>query len=321
MRSLRLAPLMTLFPALALVLALVLALGAADGVAGVFGDGDPSNGDEDDRRTLSEGAAMAGLSDWYRSGGTIFCDGAVRGSATLVDLSGFTPRREGAVIATSAHVLVDLDTGRAWSHCEYRHQGLGELPGYRATLQDRFTLKGSFDLARKPGEPENVHGDWAFVWLGQDWPMPVGARGLVMADVRRTADGNGLLGALAWDPGRSQLTLAAGCRAVLSRAEDLSGDAGGRQLLDDCDSGTGSSGGALILAHQGDPRLVGIRGGQHWDVERWPLERFPDGPPTGQPWDPAVHTNYARAVDRELLMTLAQWWSGLAAVENTPSAP
>jgi hypothetical protein len=313
MSSLRFARFISLF--------LTLILGVSAAVAGVFGDGDPSNGDEDDRRTLSEGAEVAGLSDWYQSGGTIFCDGAVRGSATLVDLSAFTPRRDGAVIATSAHVLMDLQTGRSWTSCEYRHQGLGELPGYRVSLQERFTVKGSFDLQKKPGEPDNVHSDWAFVWLGPEWSMPAGAQGLALADVHQAADGRGLLGALAWDPKRAQLTLAAGCRAVLSRAEDLSGDDAGRQLLDDCDSGTGSSGGALILAHQEGPRLVGIRAGQHWDVERWPLEHFPEGPPTGHRWDPSSFTNYARAVDGDLLLMLRQWWSDLAAVEGAPSAP
>jgi hypothetical protein len=304
-----------------LTLILVLALGAQGVDAGVFGDGDPTNGDEDDRRTLSEGAAMAGLSDWYRSGGTVFCDGAVRGSATIVDLDGLTPRRGGVVIVTAAHVLVDLATGLPWEQCEYRHQGLGELPGYQAPLQARFTLKGMFDTTAEPGDPENANGDWAFVWLGSDWNQPGGTRGLSLADVHRAADGRGLLGLLAWDPGRGQLTLAAGCRAVLSRVDDLSGDAQGRQLLDNCDSGTGASGGALILAHGGVARLIGIRGGHHWNVDRWPPDRFPQGPPRGLPWDPTNHTNYARAVDAELLVSLRQWWAELVTDPGSTRAP
>ena len=310
-------------PRIAQLLTLLLALGTGvTGVlAGVFGDGDPSNGVEDDRRTLSEGASMAGLSDWYRSGGTVFCDGAVRGSAAVVDLGGLPPRREGVVIVTAAHVLMDLATGQPWAHCEYRHQGLGELPGYQVRLQERFILKGDFDTVGSAGDPDNVNGDWAFVWLGRDWVQPGGAQGLALADVRSAADGKGLLGLLAWDPERAQLTLAAGCRAVLSRVDDLSGDARGGQLLDDCDSGTGSSGGALILSHDGKARLVGIRGGQHWDEGRWPPERFPAGPPTGLPWDPVSHTNYARAVDAELLNALRQWWVGLAADDDAMRAP
>ena len=303
------------------ILVSVLLLGADRLVAGVFGDGDPSNGDEDDRRSLSEGASVAGVSDWYRSGGTIFCDGAVRGSAALVDLGGLEPRRGGAVIATAAHVLVDLATGRPWTRCEYRHQGLGELPGYQARLQARFVLTGTFSMTERPGAPDNVHGDWAFAWLGRDWAQPAGVRGLALADVRSAADGKGLLGLLAWDPERGELTLATGCRAVLARAHDLSGDAHGRQLLDDCDSGTGASGGALILAHGGVPRLVGIRGGQHWDVDRWPPDRFPEGPPTGFPWDPNSHTNYARAVDAGLIETLQAWWSELPTGDAAPGAP
>ncbi len=313
MRSHRFVPL--------LILALASALNAGNANAGIFGDGDPSNGDEDDRRTLSEGAAVAGLSDWYRSGGTIFCDGAVRGSATLIDLSTLVPRRKGAVIATAAHVLVDLASGQPWAQCEYRHQGLGELPGYQARLEERFVLKGRFDTRENPGDPENVTGDWAFAWLGAGWSQPAGARGLALADVHRAADGQGMLGLLAWDPEQQQVSLAAGCQAVLSRVDDLSGDRLGRQLLDDCDSGTGSSGGALILAHDGVVRLVGIRGGQHWDMKRWPPNHFPDGPPSGLRWDPSSHTNYARAIDSELLEALGSWWTGLKAGTDASRAP
>jgi hypothetical protein len=299
----------------------LVTLGTGSVSAGVFGDGDPSNGDEDDRRSLSEGAVVAGVSDWYRSGGAIFCDGAIRGSATLVDLGGLEPRRGGAVIATAAHVFLDLATGEPWTNCEYRHQGLGELPGYQVPLEERFILKGSFDLRKNPGEPDNVSGDWAFAWLGRDWAQPGGGEGLALADVHSAANGRGLLGVLAWDPERGELTLATGCRAVLSRAHDLSGDTHGRQLLDDCDSGTGSSGGALILSHGGEARLVGIRGGQHWDVDRWPPDRFPEGPPIGFPWDPGLHTNYARAVDAGLLETLRTWWAGLETGEGGAVAP
>lgn len=306
---------------LLLPILLALGLGAKPVDAGVFGDGDPSNGDEDDRRTLSQGAAVPGLSDWYRSGGTIHCDGAVRGSATIVDTPGLTPRREGAIILTAAHVLVDLQTGQPWTRCEYRHQGLGELPGYQAPLQARWTLSGPFDAGRESGDPENAVSDWAFVWLGRDWTQPGGPQGVVLADVHRTADGEGLLGLLAWDPERNQLTLVAGCRAVLSRAGDLSGDVRGQQLLDNCDSATGSSGGALILSHGGAARLIGIRGGQHWDAGLWPTDRFPEGPPMGLPWDPESHTNYARAIDEELLNKFQRWWAGLAPGDAATSAP
>jgi hypothetical protein len=298
-----------------------LTLNALHARAGVFGDGDPANGDEDDRRTLSQGASLPGLSEWYRSGGSIFCDGAVRGSATIVDLSAFAPPRPGVVIATAAHVLVDLDTGLAWNHCEYRHQGLGELPGYQATLELHWTLAGPFDARLPPGDAENAVNDWAFVWLGASWRQPGGARALGLADVRQTADGRGLLGLLAWNPDLGQLALASGCRAVLSRHEDLSGDGQGGQLLDDCDSGTGSSGGGLILTRDGSARLVGIRGGQHWDGGIWPPERYPDGPPAGSRWDPNRFTNYARALDADILQQVQRWWRTLGAAGSAEVAP
>lgn len=304
-----------------LIWTLCLYLAPYSVLAGVFGDGDPSNGDEDDRRTLSQGAALPGLSEWYRSGGSIFCDGAVRGSATLVDLAGLAPGRSGAVIATAAHVLVDLDTGLAWKRCEYRHQGLGELPGYQAPIRARWTLAGPFDAGVSPGEAENALNDWAFVWLGATWRQPGGAQAVAPADVFQTENGQGQLGLLAWNPDRDELSIAGGCRAVRSRFGDLSGDGQGAQLLDDCDSGTGASGGGLILTHKGSTHLVGIRGGQHWDGTLWPRERYPDGPPAGSRWDPNRYTNYARALDAGILRQVQHWWRSLGGVDAADQAP
>lgn len=277
------------------------------GAAGVFGDGDPTNGVEDDRRTVSDGPVPSWADSWYRSGGTVVCDGAVRGSATLLATPPDRMHAGGKVIATAAHVLYDLERLRPWAECAFHYLGLGALPGHRAPLRRDRMLLGAFDPASDPAAPDRGAGDWAFAWLGPSWQPPFPAAGLQPAAAEHAVTGHALLGLLAWHSAAGEMSVSAGCRAVFSRADDLGGGAWAAQLLDDCDSGVGASGGGMVVAGVDGPRLVAIRGGQHWDPSAWPEPQWPRGPPAGTRWDPARFTNYARAFDDRLLGRLTEW--------------
>jgi hypothetical protein len=112
---------------------------------------------------------------------------------------------------------------------------------------------------------------------------------------------------VAWDRSRGEVSVITGCQGVVSGTGDIGGGAWPGQLLDDCDSDPGASGGGLILQDGMHSRLLAIRGGSHWDPAVWPLAEFPDGPPAGSTWDPSRFTNYARTLDQHLLVSLGRW--------------
>ncbi len=281
-------------------------------VAGVFGDGDPDNGPEDDRRSISVGGYPPPTADWYRGSGTLVCDGEVRGSATLLDVTALAPDLAGVVLATAAHVLYDLQQGTPWNECRFAFMGLAELPGYTAPLTRSHQLLGGFRPAAMPSDPEQGGGDWAFFWLGPDWEPPPPWFGFppgrlpggAPADTRR-----GSLGLVAWDQTKGEVSVTSGCQGVHSVTTDIGGGAWSGQLLDDCDSGLGASGGGVIIHDGARSHLFAIRGGSHWDPDLWPPAQFPHGPPPGTPWNPNSFTNYARALDESILITLARWLS------------
>ena len=81
------------------------------GLAAVFGDGNPYNGIEDQRRQAP--------AEMLKSVGTIYCDGALRGSATHVYTA---TKTHPSVIVTAAHVLYNRVDGQAFKDCSYRPQ-------------------------------------------------------------------------------------------------------------------------------------------------------------------------------------------------------
>lgn len=281
------------------LLALLLAAPLAGG-AHVFGDGNPDNGIEDDRRALLSLAA----DEHFPSGplfgtGTVHCDGAVRGSALLLDVSESAPGLGGHFLATAAHILYDLDSGRPFGHCEFRYLGLGSVPGAQAPIDWRWVEAGGFDALADRSDAEFGRHDWAFAYL-----PPAGEDGGWMAGLPLLATGQAPLvdhvHLLAFDAERGAMSLTGPCRSVPSVAEDLGGGSWPGQWLDDCDSGLGASGGALIAEWGGRVHLLAIRSGSHWSPQRFPAESFPSGPPAGAQWDPAGITNYARGIDAEL---------------------
>jgi hypothetical protein len=234
---------------------------------------------------------------WQQSGGTIFCDGRVRGSATMLSTDPGAAGVPGHFIATAAHVLWNLERGVPFEHCEFHFLGLSQLPGYRARIDERWVRAGAFDPGRDPASVGFGDGDWAFVYLpsGLGFTGRRGGLRVPEADEPIVPSAEGVR-IVAWNRDLRRVTVSGPCRYLHSKPGDLGGGAWAGQLLDDCDSADGASGGALFLQQGDGAILVGIRSGAHWDGDR-----YPQGPPAGAPWDVRANTNFARALTPELI--------------------
>jgi hypothetical protein len=269
----------------------------------VFGDGDPYNGIEDSREPVMGGRVAGALRP---NAGALKCDGAVRGTAMVLDTSELAPALQGVVLATAAHVLYDLDEKHRFERCDFDFMALGALPGYRARVDlDRSRL-GDFDPARAMAEVGFGEGDWAYLYVPEPWrkyrpeeSLPV--RGFSFTRSEEFLQSGGEIQLVALDAASGTISLSRDCSVVESGGDDLGGGAWPGQLLDDCDSGGGASGGGIVAVLEGRPWLVGIRTGSHWSGQVFPAGDYPAGPPDGSLWDPRYNTNFARAVDARLL--------------------
>ena len=278
--------------------------------ANVFGDGNPANGIEDDRRAMiARGRPGEALQSWQMSAGTIVCDGEIRGTAVLLDVSEFSRSVRGAFLATSAHVLYDLDHHMPFEQCRFHYLALDQVPGYQASIDRKYRSLGPFDPDMETSDAGFGVDDWAFLYLAND-SMGDGQSGrLPLRAYSEFVSGSGpapdyrLIG---FDSSRTVMGVSQGCRVQLSAAGDLGGGAWAGQLLDDCDSGNGASGGALVASLEHEHFLVGIRTGSHWSRERFPIDDFPSGPPPGSRWDVEENTNFSRAIDQHLINVLRE---------------
>lgn len=291
----------------------------------VFGDGDPRNGVEDDRRELnSRQTPGRPLDRWRNSAGTIQCDGRNRGSAMILDVGHYAADVPGTFLATAAHVLVDLDTGRDFANCEFHFLALGQVPGNQQGIDRHWVRAGPFLPRADAREPAFGQHDWAFIWLppGDKEPTAVGRiRPAAYEAVLAAAGSRVDFLLVAFDRSAGALGVSAPCTVVHSTPEDLGGGAWRGHLLDDCDSGDGASGGGLVVDAGTEQVLVGIRAGAHWSPATYPRDRFPSGPPAGSPWDVRQNTNFARAIDAEMLDTLRELVSEVRsqAAESAPT--
>jgi hypothetical protein len=261
----------------------------------VFGDGDPDNGTEDDRSSLS----AAGSESWRNAGGTIHCDGEQRGSGMLLALEGQL------FLVTAAHVLMNLETAQPFNRCDYHHMAMHRLPGSQVALDLGQLVSGDFDAAEATDGQAFGNRDWAFLPLTEAGSSLVHFGSVpAMAWQDLAGEVNGLR-LVAWDSEHRRMSVSAPCSAQPSTRGDLGGGAWPGQLLDDCDSGHGASGGGLLVQTAQGVFLIGIRTGSHWSPHRFPASAFPAGPPDGSPWDVQGNTNFARAVDRSMLELLS----------------
>ena len=271
----------------------------------VFGDGDPDNGVEDDRLLAGDDGSSPELRHWLKQAGTIACDGAVRGTAALASLPGAGRDRSARVLVTAAHIFFDLERDQRWQRCFYHHEGMAERPGYRVPLRWEWVQFGKFDPATDPSQPQHGAGDFAFVWLGDQWTPPADTPGFTLGTLSARAPGPFGLALVAWHSERQQLSVVARCQGVWSDREDLGGGLWSGQLLDDCDDAYGASGGAILRLEEGSVTLVAVRGGSHHAASL-------GLPVAGSLWHTQQRTNYARAFDQSVLLVLGDFIRQLA---------
>ena len=276
----------------------------------IYGDGVPENGIEDSREQLmGRHASGNGFSTRSLNAGTIKCDGKIRGTAMVLDTRELEPGLDGVVLASAAHVFYDLDRKRLFKRCEFHFLALGELAGYRAKIDLKKTRFGSYNPAAALAGLEFGQGDWVYFYLARPWKnfnpeQSIVPRDFNFLEMEELESAGGEFRLVAFDSTAQVISISRNCRVVESRGDDLGGGAWQGQLLDDCDSAGGASGGGLVAAVGNREYLVGIRSGSHWSEEYFPASQHPLGPPDGSVWNPSTNTNFGRAIDADLLREL-----------------
>ena len=279
----------------------------------IFGDGNPDNGIEDDREQLVGRPGKGhGLSDQFMNAGTIKCDGKVRGTAMVIDTREFVANLKGVVLASAAHVIYDLKKGKRFKRCEFQLLAMSELSRYRVKIDLKNLRTGNFDPLKKTAGLEFGEGDWVFlyapkVWSGFDPDETLAVRDFSFSQLESYRQSGGELKLVAFDSTAGVISVSGNCMVVESRSDDLGGGSWKGQLLDDCDSADGASGGGIIAVLNEQQYLVGIRNGSHWSEQVYPAGEYPSGPPDGALWDRHENTNFGRAIDDHLLAELARF--------------
>ena len=283
----------------------------------IFGDGNPDNGVEDSREQVLGGRGSGiSLADQRMNAGTIKCDGKIRGTAMVVDTREFAPELKGVVLASAAHVLYDLDKNRRYKRCEFQFLALGEIAGYRAKIDLKNVKKGGFDPMKATGGPEFGEGDWAFLYVPRPWRGFNPDEALTLRDfsnlhMESFQQIGGELRLIAFDSSAGVISVSKNCTVIESGGNDLGGGAWKGQLLDDCDSADGASGGGIVAVVEQKQYLIGIRNGSHWDEQVYPASEYPLGPPDGSVWDSQSNTNFGRAIDAHLIDELDEFVQSL----------
>jgi len=288
----------------------------------IYGDGNFDNGIEDSRKQVFGGQDTS-LDGSARNlnAGTIVCAGKIRGTAMVVDTSGFVSRLSGVVILTAAHVLYDLRKKTRFRHCEFNFMGFTRLNNYRARVDFKYMKMGLFNPQTAPEKPEFGEGDWVFLYLPRPWKSynPAGVIALHVfpfSNKQMFHEAGGKFRLIGFNSSTKKISISESCNVIESNADDLGGGAWKGQLLDDCDSGDGASGGGIIALMDNQPYLVGIRSGSHWSDEIFPLKEYPQGPPAGALWSRYSNTNFGRAIDAHLLLELGTFIQKLDARES-----
>ena len=279
----------------------------------IFGDGNPDNGVEDSREQVMGGRhGISARSDHHLNAGTIVCDGKIRGTAMIADTREYAPDLEGVVLATAAHVIYDLDKKKRFKKCKFHFMALSELPGYKAKIDLRKVKLGSFDPGEEVSGIGFGEGDWAFLYVAKPWKnfnpdQVIVLREFSFLQTESFQQSGGELRLLAFSSTDGVISLSRNCTVIESSNDDLGGGAWEGQLLDDCDSVGGASGGGIVAVHNGRQCLIGIRSGSHWDGQVFPVNEYPDGPPDGSRWNRYSNTNFGRAIDSKIIQELVRF--------------
>ncbi len=276
----------------------------------IFGDGNPLNGIEDSREPVGvDSGRDGGAGPRHMGAGTISCDGKFRGTAIVVDTREFVPDLQGVVLASAAHVLYDLEKDRLFRRCRFNFMGWDRDADYRSKVDLKNIRMGDFDPTQATGELEFGEGDWAFLYLRKPWKkfnpeQSLQLRDFSFAQLESYRQSGGEFRLLAYDADTDVISESRNCTVLESEGDDIGGGAWKGQLLDDCDSGYGASGGGIVAVFNQEYYLIGIRNGSHWSENIYPADRYPLGPPDGSAWDRKSNTNFGRAIDVNLLQEI-----------------
>ncbi len=289
----------------------------------IFGDGNLENGIEDNREQVLGGWTRdLGLVDQAMNAGTVNCDGKNRGTAMVVDTQEFADGLRGVVLASAAHVFYDLEKNRRFKRCEFHYLAQGELSGYRAKIDLDSVKMGGYDPTTAIEAVDFGEGDWAFVYVPRPWrnfspAEAISLRDFSTLELESFQQSGGEFSLIAFNSSEGVLSISRNCTVVESGHSDLGGGSWKGQLLDDCDSADGASGGGIMAVINGQQYLVGIRNGSHWSEEEFPGSEYPHGPPDGSVWSRHSNTNFARSIDSHLIEQLEKFIHNIEIMENT----
>ncbi len=198
--------------------------------------------------------------------GTIKHDGRIRSTAVVIDTRQFAPTLKGVILASAAHVIYDLEKKRPFKRCEFHFLALSEISRYRVKIDLKQLRMGSFDPGKAVNEPGFGVGDWVFLYVPRPWKRfnlneALLPRVFSFTEFAAFQQTGGELRLIAYDTTKKVMSVSRYCTVIQSQQGDLGGGAWQGQLLDDCDSASGVSGGGLIAVLQGKHYLVGIRNG------------------------------------------------------------
>jgi hypothetical protein len=279
----------------------------------IYGDGDPLNGIEDSREQVREiEGGKAGFTDQHMSAGTITCDGKFRGTAIVADTREFAPDLKGVVLVSAAHVLFNLDKKKLFRRCRFHFMGWTQTAGYRSKIDLKNVRMGDFDPGQATSGLEFGEGDWAFIYLRKPWrnfnpdqSLRLREFSFSQSELYRRSGGEFRL--LAFDSSAGFISESKNCKVIESRSDDLGGGTWKGQLLDDCDSADGASGGGMLAVIKRQYFLIGIRNGSHWSEQVYPVDTYPSGPPDGSVWNRRSNTNFGRAIDAGLIDEIEEY--------------
>lgn len=285
----------------------------------VFGDGDPLNGVEDSRQQLAVKRYRRGDGDHKGQAmyaGTIHCDGRIRGSAMVLDTREIAPNLEGVVLMSSAHVLYDLKTGKLFKRCKFSFMAWQKAARFRSKIDLGKVRLGSFNPQQETNELAFGEGDWAYLFLPKPWKLFDPAQSIQLKEfsfdhMESYQQTGGEFRLVAFDSEAGAIGQSRNCTVIQSRPDDLGGGGWKGQLLDDCDSAGGASGGGIIAILNDQHFLIGVRSGAHWNEAMFPEDEFPSGPPDGSVWNRHFSTNFGRAIDSRLLNELVLYVNSL----------
>jgi hypothetical protein len=279
----------------------------------IYGDGNPDNGVEDSRMPIavSPGEDEPDMAHLMNAG-SINCDGRFRGTAMVVDTRELTPDLHGVVLLTSAHVIYNLDKNKRFRRCRFFFMGWERPRGYSSRIDLKSIRMGDFDPREMISGKEFGKGDWVFLYVPRPWnkyqaEQSIRLRSFEFSNIDSFQQSGGEFRLIAFDTVDDVIKQSRNCTVIESSPDDIGGGTWQGQLLDDCDSTDGASGGGILASLDDQQFLIGIRSGSHWSEQLFPVDRFPSGPVEGSPWNRYSNTNFGRAIDAAILHEFHQF--------------